>query len=156
MKNQNLPINTISVRARFDAPGFIEDFDEGPFAMRDPLWISVDADRLPILTERLQMDGASENEALAAVRDLKRFLYLASLRARDGSQPMSPPLPIDETWHEAILCTKEYTEFCERHFGQYLHHSPFTRSEKSDIGTSGLLARSEASIAFAAEAFVGN
>lgn len=31
---------------------------------------------------------------------------------------------IDEMWHEFILFTKDYTEFCTRYFGEYMHHLP--------------------------------
>ena len=35
-----------------------------------------------------------------------------------------PPSAVDVAWHEMILQTREYTAFCERAFGGYLHHSP--------------------------------
>ena len=35
-----------------------------------------------------------------------------------------PSKAVDEAWHEMILMTREYTEFCERAFGRYLHHTP--------------------------------
>jgi hypothetical protein len=31
---------------------------------------------------------------------------------------------IDNMWHEFILVTKDYTYFCEKYFGKYLHHLP--------------------------------
>lgn len=31
---------------------------------------------------------------------------------------------IDEMWHEFILFTKDYTDFCEKYFGDYMHHLP--------------------------------
>lgn len=31
---------------------------------------------------------------------------------------------IDEMWHEFILFTKDYMDFCERYFGCYIHHLP--------------------------------
>lgn len=30
----------------------------------------------------------------------------------------------DELWHEFILHTKAYCEFCEKTFGKYIHHNP--------------------------------
>ena len=35
-----------------------------------------------------------------------------------------PSKAVDEAWHEMILITREYTYFCERAFGRYLHHNP--------------------------------
>lgn len=31
---------------------------------------------------------------------------------------------IDEMWHEFILFTEDYTHFCMRYFGEYMHHLP--------------------------------
>lgn len=31
---------------------------------------------------------------------------------------------IDEMWHEFILFTEDYTNFCMQYFGEYLHHLP--------------------------------
>lgn len=31
---------------------------------------------------------------------------------------------IDEMWHEFILFTEDYTNFCLRYFGEYMHHLP--------------------------------
>lgn len=37
--------------------------------------------------------------------------------------------PLDKVWHEFILFTKEYHEFCETFFGGYLHHIPCSEKE---------------------------
>lgn len=31
---------------------------------------------------------------------------------------------IDEMWHEFILFTDDYTQFCLHYFGEYMHHLP--------------------------------
>jgi hypothetical protein len=31
---------------------------------------------------------------------------------------------IDEMWHEFILFTEDYTNFCQQYFGEYMHHLP--------------------------------
>jgi uncharacterized membrane protein YgcG len=35
-----------------------------------------------------------------------------------------PSRAVDEAWHEFILVTPSYVSFCQRAFGQYLHHTP--------------------------------
>lgn len=35
-----------------------------------------------------------------------------------------PLKEIDDMWHEFILFTEDYTEFCIHYFGQYIHHKP--------------------------------
>ncbi len=29
---------------------------------------------------------------------------------------------IDDMWHEFILMTRDYTDFCQKYFGKFLHH----------------------------------
>jgi hypothetical protein len=43
---------------------------------------------------------------------------------RDGEVLGMPSRLVDEAWHEFILDSLAYTEFCERAFGEYLHHTP--------------------------------
>ncbi len=31
---------------------------------------------------------------------------------------------IDEMWHEFILVTEHYVDFCEKYYGSYIHHPP--------------------------------
>jgi hypothetical protein len=52
-----------------------------------------------------------------------RGWYLACLYA-DGALIGMPSKAVDEAWHEMILMTREYSWFCQRAFGRYLHHSP--------------------------------
>jgi hypothetical protein len=35
-----------------------------------------------------------------------------------------PSQAADELWHEFILYTKDYSQFCDRAFGSFLHHTP--------------------------------
>lgn len=35
-----------------------------------------------------------------------------------------PSRGVDIAWHEFILCTRAYAEFCQRAFGYFLHHTP--------------------------------
>ncbi|MBX7205002.1 MAG: hypothetical protein K1X81_06225 [Bacteroidia bacterium] len=37
---------------------------------------------------------------------------------------------LDEMWHTFILFTKDYSEFCKKNFGFYVHHAPTTKDEK--------------------------
>lgn len=39
-------------------------------------------------------------------------------------------LIIDEMWHNFILFTQDYQEFCLNCFGRYLHHQPEKRKQK--------------------------
>lgn len=39
-------------------------------------------------------------------------------------------LIIDEMWHNFILFTKDYANFCEQYLGYFLHHFPTTLPER--------------------------
>ncbi len=47
-----------------------------------------------------------------------------------------PSKIVDIAWHEFILRTREYTTFCHRAFGAYLHHSP---DSTMDVPAASLL-----------------
>jgi hypothetical protein len=66
--------------------------------------------------------GWTENRALIAERDYKR--YLAVTKVFDGYQPV-PNGDIDRFWHEHILDTRRYAADMEDLLGYFLHHYPF-------------------------------
>jgi hypothetical protein len=48
-----------------------------------------------------------------------------------------PSEVVDALWHEFILYTREYEQFCNKAFGRFFHHTPAVvlgRSQNSDIG----------------------
>jgi hypothetical protein len=49
--------------------------------------------------------------------------FLATCGAHAGL-PLVPSEQVDIGWHTFILHTEEYTEFCNRVAGRYLHHTP--------------------------------
>lgn len=59
----------------------------------------------------------------ALVAHALRQFFLAYLRS--GRQFVSMPSQVvDDLWHEFILYTREYQQFCREAFGEFLHHSP--------------------------------
>lgn len=76
---------------------------------------------LPALNDKLKKALNDENlNCKEALIEGIKFLTLA------GSTPASltPSQPVDLVWHELILFTKYYAEFCEENFGRFLHHLP--------------------------------
>ncbi len=54
-----------------------------------------------------------------------RHFFLAYLKS--DYQPISMPSQVvDDLWHEFILYTLKYQNFCKKAFGRFLHHSPAT------------------------------
>lgn len=64
----------------------------------------------------------SIEKASQLFEDVKRFLWAAS---QASSNTIPSPL-IDEGWHAFILFTRDYADFCQKYFGEYLHHLPHT------------------------------
>ncbi|KAB8037771.1 hypothetical protein GCL60_11395 [Silvanigrella paludirubra] len=42
-------------------------------------------------------------------------------------------LIIDKMWHNFILFTKDYHEFCHKYFGRFIHHEPNVDQDKENI-----------------------
>lgn len=55
-----------------------------------------------------------------------------------GGKPVSmPSQAADELWHEFILHTRHYQQFCGKAFGQFLHHTPavaLSRDYERNVG----------------------
>lgn len=61
--------------------------------------------------------------------DVKRFLYLAEQPDAGDVTIHGPLLILDEMWHNFVLFTHEYTDYCTSVYGRYLHHGPTTQAE---------------------------
>ena len=77
----------------------------------------------------IEKEGMKKSEAELLFSDTLRFLFLCSI----SEKSLSPNTRLDLGWHHFILNTKEYTDFCESAFGKYIHHSPFTNEDKSEL-----------------------
>lgn len=42
-----------------------------------------------------------------------------------------PSVAVDTAWHEFILLTQQYADFCQQAFGKFLHHAPTRGDEKA-------------------------
>ena len=73
--------------------------------------------------------GGTEADAQEVFEGLLAFLYLSarSIELQDSEVVvgMYPEiLKLDWMWHSFILHTRDYADFCQRHFGFFLHHEP--------------------------------
>ena len=79
----------------------------------------------PLIHRMVDKYGWTEEEAQQCFEDTKKYLYLcASL-----GEPLPPSKKIDEVWHNFILFTMDYLEFCIIHFGRFIHHRPRRRDD---------------------------
>lgn len=83
--------------------------------------------------------GVTLSEASEIFRETKRWLWLCAYRKFEFEQgrcsfsqiPLaSEALVIDLMWHTFLLFTKDYADFCQRHFGFFIHHYPMSREQR--------------------------
>ncbi|MFF5211973.1 glycine-rich domain-containing protein [Streptosporangium sp. NPDC000396] len=83
----------------------------------------------PFVVEKLLkehiVESAEEGQALFG--EVKRYLVLVGLSEGEGWKMYS--LRVDDAWHQFILFTRQYIEFCNRFFGRYIPHSPSNAPE---------------------------
>lgn len=65
-----------------------------------------------------------------------RQFFLGHLKS--GRKYVSMPSQVaDDLWHEFILYTKNYQQFCQQGFGRFLHHTPavvLSKHQQGDVG----------------------
>ncbi|OGT91963.1 MAG: hypothetical protein A2514_05385 [Gammaproteobacteria bacterium RIFOXYD12_FULL_61_37] len=92
----------------------------------------------PGLYERLahRRPGLSIKDRQLVGRALRQF-FLAYLNG--GRQFVSMPSQVvDDLWHEFILYTRHYQDFCRKAFGRTLHHTPAVVLSPDRRGNEGL------------------
>ncbi|MEE8291773.1 MAG: hypothetical protein V3R80_09845 [Candidatus Tectomicrobia bacterium] len=81
----------------------------------------------PVLESKLiQNCHLPPESAMLALTEVVRFLNLIAY----SNQTLTPSKLIDAVWHEFILCTKAYGEFCETYFCRMIHHHPGGSSDE--------------------------
>ena len=81
------------------------------------------------------------DEAEIIFRETKKWLWLCATANHERRNGCSVPrlvidnhlLFIDEMWHNFILFTKEYHEYCRNNFGFYVHHKPTPERIKEQL-----------------------
>ncbi|MBI2572473.1 hypothetical protein HYV86_01325 [Candidatus Woesearchaeota archaeon] len=85
----------------------------------------------PWLCERLIKKGEVKNEEECNLLFIEFKKYVALLTISQQSLGMVST-KVDNVWHEFILFTREYMKFCDQFYGKYIHHQPYTSSNKGD------------------------
>ena len=78
--------------------------------------------------------GCSSSRAKEVFNDVKRFLWMSA----SSSVNCIPSPVIDEGWHAFVLFTQDYADFCQKYFGQFLHHLPH-KPQDQVINADGLV-----------------
>jgi hypothetical protein len=72
-----------------------------------------------------QEHGIPKSEAEQCFEETKKFLTLC---ATNQGINYSPSKVVDEMWHQFILHTRDYFEFCN-HLGGFIHHQPAAKRQ---------------------------
>ncbi len=78
----------------------------------------------PFLIEKLLKECIvdTEKEGEALFEEVKKYMILVQIEPEKPWQMYS--LRIDEVWHQFVLFTREYVDFCSKYFDAYIHHVP--------------------------------
>jgi hypothetical protein len=63
----------------------------------------------------------SDSDFAKTVEEFKRFMTLV---AKQDAPLAVMSKSVDELWHTFIIHSPQYHEFCEKIFGEYIHHQP--------------------------------
>jgi hypothetical protein len=80
-----------------------------------------------------------EDEVDTAIRELKRFLSLTLLVKNPQFGAFVPAQKVDFAWHEFILRTRQYREFCEGLVGAFVDHTPSETRSAGRAAAAGQL-----------------
>lgn len=64
------------------------------------------------------------------INNLKRYYVVALL---DPTNRHAVSAYVDPFWHVHVLFTREYADFCESIYGQFVHHTPLIREDKKMV-----------------------
>jgi len=79
--------------------------------------------------------GLSEHDVLDVWKETLRWLWLCAKTSKEGSSKKnnlaidSDLEIIDQMWHTFLLYTQDYSRFCDKYFGMFIHHVPTPSSE---------------------------
>lgn len=79
-----------------------------------------------LITRFCQDFNVSETEAKERFEETKRFLILC---AANPGESYTPSEKIDDLWHQFILDTRSYFDFCNK-AGAFVHHVPSKEPER--------------------------
>jgi hypothetical protein len=83
---------------------------------------AIDLHDFTIVKKKVQQeDGLSSIALDEGIKFLKRYYAILVL---DTLNPPAMTKPVDPFWHHHVLLSADYMAFCDRVFGEYVHHIP--------------------------------
>ena len=90
------------------------------------------------ISQRLQERYPHLNEAQTndVVEGLRDYFHICNEAGR--KMVSMPSQAVDVVWHEFILFTLQYQNFCKKAFGRFLHHMPAEAMKKPTVAQQGI------------------
>ncbi len=83
---------------------------------------------IPLLENKLEtIANRFEINSSLLLTELIKYLIITN----ESNKTTSPSYLVDLAWHEFILFTKYYNIFCTENFGQFIHHTPDSKANKT-------------------------
>jgi hypothetical protein len=126
-ENLNMAINASVVAtaaALFVGNYVISLFSRGA-SLQQRRWAYIEDYQFPdrvIVKVKTEYTSLSEDQIQLVIRGLRDFFQIC--RAARNQFVSMPSQAVDTAWHEFILFTREYEDFCNNAMGHFLHHSP--------------------------------
>lgn len=99
----------------------------------------------PLVIKRFKRNFPSlQDKAEGLFQDMLKYLWLCKKHDMDiNTDKDNPELKftcvmhremtlIDEMWHTFILVTRDYADFCQTYFGEFMHHMPEVGGEAAE------------------------
>ncbi|MBE9399374.1 hypothetical protein IOQ59_19095 [Pontibacterium sp. N1Y112] len=99
----------------------------------------IDAYQFPVkLREKIAetYPHLSEREIAKVIQGLREYFHICNTA---GNKMVSMPSQVvDVAWHEFILFTKKYDQFCNQALGRFLHHTPAEAMSTPTMAQKGI------------------
>ena len=83
---------------------------------------------IPLLKNKLEtIANRFEIDSSQLLTELIKYLVITN----ENNKTTSPSYLVDLAWHEFILFTKYYHQFCFNNFENFIHHTPDSKSNTS-------------------------
>lgn len=89
--------------------------------------------RLKLAETYPHLTPAQQEQVLQGLRDYFRLCQMAGRR-----MVAMPSQAVDVVWHEFILYTRQYGEFCRKGLGRFLHHTPSDAMPNAEVASAGI------------------
>ena len=91
-----------------------------------------------MLLERVRKkhDYLSDDDMQKVARAMRDYFSICN--QANGKMVAMPSEIVDVLWHEFILFTRAYEQFCQQAFGRFLHHTPTEAMPQKTVATEGI------------------